>query len=266
MIKELSKLVSQLNDPLIRRTSVLLWGSPILSFGSIEKSRVATLGLNPSNREFVDVKGDELNGALRRFHSLSSLKIRNWEDANAKHIKSILELSENYFIRNPYDNWFKKLDYLITGTNASYYFPTLGACHLDLIPYATSKKWSDISAGERNLLLKLSKHSLGCLLKDSNIDLLVLNGQAVVENFERINAIKLEKQKMPSWRLPRKSGSVDGYSFVGEASSISGEKLRQPVLVLGYNHNVQSSFGVTSKVLKAMRDWITETYRKQNKL
>ena len=262
MTKELSKLVSQLNDPLIQSTSVLHWGSPIPSFGSIEKSRVATLGLNPSNREFVDVKGDELSGAVRRFHSLGSLKIKNWKDADAKHLRLILEFSENYFIRNPYDNWFKKLDYLIAGTNASYYFPTLGACHLDLIPYATSKKWSDISTRERNLLLKLSKHSLGCLLKDSSIDLLVLNGQTVVENFERISSIKLEKRKMPSWGLPRKSGSVAGYSFVGEASSISGKKLRRPVLILGYNHNVQSSFGVTSKVLKAMRDWITETYIK----
>jgi hypothetical protein len=239
------------------------WGSPILSFGNLETSRVATLGLNPSNREFVDANGKELRGTERRFHSLNSLKIKGWEDITIGQLKSILDLSDNYFIRNPYDTWFKKLDYIISGANASYYFPVQGACHLDLIPYATSEKWSDLSTSERNLLLGLSKDTLGLLLADANIELLILNGQTVVENFEKISSIKLQKRKMPSWSLPRKSENVAGYSYYGEANKISEYRLKRPILILGYNHNIQSSFGVTTKVLTSIRNWVTDTYRQK---
>lgn len=261
MTTELNRLINLLNDPLFSETSVISWGSPILSFGNLENSRVATLGLNPSNREFVDKMGKELNGSERRFHSLSSLKINNWNDVGTKHLKLILDFSNNYFIRNPYDTWFKKLDYLISGTNASYYFPTLGACHLDLIPFATFSKWADLTSQERNLLLRFSKDTLGQLLKDSNIELLILNGQTVVENFEKISLIKLEKRKMISWSLPRKTGNVTGYSYFGMTSMISGYKLKKPILILGYNHNIQSSFGVTTKVLTSIRNWITDAYK-----
>jgi len=263
MITELSDLVNRLNDPLFSRTSVMRTGCPIPSFGNLSSSRVATLGLNPSNREFLDSLGKELTGSERRFHSLSSLKIQSWEEISIKHLKLILELSNNYFIRNPYDAWFKKLDYIISGTNTSYYFPTLGACHLDLIPYATFNKWADLSSGEKNLLLELSNDTLGMLLKDSPINLLVLNGQTVVESFVKISAVKMEKRKMPAWDLPRKSTNVAGYSYFGEIKTIGGYRLKKKVLILGYNHNIQSSFGVTTRVLTSIRNWITSMYNKR---
>lgn len=261
MTTELNKLISILNDPIFEKTSIVRWGSPIISFGNLETARVATLGLNPSNREFVDKMGNELNGSERRFHSLRSLNINDWNDVSTKHLKLILEFSNNYFIRNPYDTWFKKLDYLISGTNASYYFPTLGACHLDLIPFATFSKWADLTPREKNLLFRFSKDTLAQLLKDSSIELLILNGQTVVENFEKISLIKLKKRKMTSWSLPRKAVNVTGYSYFGMASMISGYKLKKPILILGYNHNIQSSFGVTTKVLTLIRNWITDTYK-----
>lgn len=260
MITELSEQVKRLNSPLFSKTSVIRWGCPIPSFGDLASSKVATLGLNPSNREFLDSYGKELTGNERRFHSLNSLKIQNWKNLNNNHLKLILELSDNYFIRNPYDTWFKKLDYIISGTNTSYYFPTLGACHLDLIPYATFKKWSDLSPQERNLLLELSKDTLGMLLKDSSINLMVLNGQTVVNNFEKIANVKLEKRKMPTWELPRKSKTVAGYSYFGEIKKIGGFELKNKMRILGYNHNIQSSFGVTTKALTLIRNWITKMY------
>jgi hypothetical protein len=36
---------------------------------------------------------------------------------------------------------------------------------------------------------------------------------------------------------------------------MAGIDLGRPVLVLGYNHNIQSSFGVTAKVKCAIRKW-----------
>lgn len=260
MINELREFIERLNDPLINKTSVIKWASPILSFGKIETSKIATIGINPSNKEFVDGRGLELSGYKRRFHTLTSLELKNWNSISDLHLNNILELSDNYFINNPYDVWFKKLDYIISGANASFYFPIKGACHLDLIPYATLNKWADLSTKERTILLDISKDSLGLLLKKSPINALILNGQTVVDYFEEMSKINLDKRRMPSWDLPRATNPIKGYSYSGIIDSINGAKLRKAILVLGYNHNIQSSYGVTNKVLFSIRNWISKTF------
>ena len=259
MTAELLNLVERLNDPKLKKAEVIPWGCPIMSFGNLSNSKIATLGLNPSNREFVDEKGKELTGDKRRFHTLDSLGIKRWSEANQRHIQLIAELCDEYFFRNPYDNWFKKLDYLISGTSMSYYFPSGEACHLDLIPYATSCKWTDLSPEQRSMLLKLTGDTLGLLLRQSQIKLLILNGQTVVEHLQKISNIQLKKTHMPTWTLPRKgTQGVAGYSYVGKINQIAGIKLYQPISVLGYNHNIQSSFGVTTQVQSSIRSWITK--------
>src|SRR5207302_775531 len=116
---------------------VIPWSSPVPVFGNLETAKVATLGINPSNREFVDVSGNELDGNSRRFHTLRSLDIPTWTKAKDRHLQLINDSCSDYFQRNPYDAWFRKLDSIITGTNTSYYHSLSHACHLDLVPYAT---------------------------------------------------------------------------------------------------------------------------------
>ncbi|RZJ49346.1 MAG: hypothetical protein EOO44_18450 [Flavobacterium sp.] len=258
MTAELLNLVKRLSEPRLQETKVIKWACPVISFGNLSNSKIATLGLNPSNREFVDGNGIELKGDKRRFHTLESLGLKKWADANKNHISIIVELCNEYFFRNPYDSWFKKLDYLISGTSISYYFPSGEACHLDLIPYATSCKWTDLSLEERVLLLQLTGDTLGLILKQSPVKLLILNGQTVVDHLQKISNISLNKTYMPDWTLPRKgTKGVLGYSYVGEINQIAGIVLNQPIVALGYNHNIQSSFGVTSKVQTSIRDWIS---------
>jgi hypothetical protein len=256
---ELINLIERFEDPKIKKADIIAWGSPILSFGSISNSRIATLGLNPSNREFVDGNGNELNGNQRRFHTLKSLGIKQWNEANDNHLESITKLCVEYFYRNPYDSWFKRLDYLISGTSMSYYFPSGQACHLDLIPYATSSKWTDLSPKQKDLLFQLSGDTLGLILENSPIEILILNGQAVVDNLSKVSKVEFNRRHMPSWTLPRKlSDGVAGYSYTGVINNIGGIKLKKDILVLGYNHNIQSSFGVTSEVQKSIRNWISK--------
>jgi hypothetical protein len=227
------------------------------TFGDVSRSRVATLGLNPSNREFVDHLGNELDGALRRFHTLNSLLLPCWSRASSNHLKLIVSSCQRYFQNNPYDGWFKALDNLISGTHASYYGRSARACHLDLIPYATSCKWTELSLRQRTTLLFSAGDSLGLLLRDSPVRILVLNGQTVVNNLELIANVEFEKEEIPSWTLPRKdSYGVRGYAYRGVVREIGGIKLRRELLVLGFNHNIQSSFGVTTKVKLAIKQWI----------
>jgi len=253
----LSTLVNCLDHAALRGTNVIPWSCPVPSFGDLSKSRVATVGLNPSNREFVDDLGNELDGSSRRFHTLKSLRLDRWVDANARHLQLIVDSCRVYFRKNPYNGWFRRLDDIVSGTKASYYDASAKACHLDLIPYATLCKWTALTRHQRSLLLTASGDTLGVLLRDSPIRLLILNGNSVVEQFQKISGIRLEKQAMRDWSLPRSSHSgVTGFAYKGSVRDLSGVRLERDVLVLGFNHNIQSSFGVTTQVIAAIRRWV----------
>lgn len=259
MQEALSILIDKLNGPGLPDKRVIPWSCPVPSFGNISEAKIATVGLNPSNREFVDKEGKELDGADRRFHTLNSLGLRRWSDVRACQVRMIEKLCTTYFSRNPYNSWFKDLDDLIYGTHSSYYTNSSVACHLDLIPYATSCKWTDLTARQRTSLLNVSVDILGILLRDSPVGLLVLNGKTVVENLERLAAQEFQTIVMPSWTLPRRTGNgVTGYAYMGSLKELGGVSLKKEVFVLGYNHNLQSSFGVTTQVKNYIRQWITE--------
>jgi hypothetical protein len=254
---ELLTLIGLLKNPVLQTTPIIPWSCPVPSFGNPEKSKIATVGLNPSNREFVDDAGHELDGFERRFPTLTSLGISNWSEISQKHLGLILQLCNEYFLRNPYDLWFKKLDYLISGTEMSFYSSAAQACHLDLIPYATTCKWVDLTIKQKSILLDLSVDILGLILKNSTVKLLILNGKTVVESFEKISNVKFDIQPMPDWTLPRKSGGVQGYAYSGTINIIGTINIGSNISVLGFNHNIQSSYGVTAKVQSSIKNWIS---------
>lgn len=238
---------------------VISWGSPVPVFGDLAAARVATLGLNPSNREFVDEGGAALVGAERRFHTLDSLSLKAWEDANSRHIEQVLDACVSYFLGNPYDRWFRRLDTVVAATGSSFYDQSMPACHLDLIPFATARKWTDLSHRQRAGLLSLSGDLLGQILQRSRLRVLILNGQTVVDTFQQATGVTLARTEMSEWALPRKSGSdVAGFAFQGTVECVAGYPLAEEVLVLGFNHNLQSSYGVTTKVIAAIRAWVGE--------
>lgn len=252
----LNNLLDRYEDHALQRSRVIPWSAPVPAFGDPMCSSVATLGLNPSNREFVDVAGRELDGAERRFHTLRSLGISRWSDANARHARKIADSCRHYFSGRPYDTWFKKLDFVISGTRSSYYDPTRTACHLDLIPYATACKWTELRSEERASLLQHSGDTLALLLRESAVRVLILNGASVVSNFESLASVQLASEPVASWTLPRRGHGVVGVGYSGIVRKIGSVTLGRELLVLGFNHNIQSSFGVTRAVVEAIRSWI----------
>jgi hypothetical protein len=259
----LATLIDRLDSSAIAGTHVIEWGCPVPSFGDLATSEVATLGLNPSNREFVDESGNELEGPSRRFHTLKSLGLTSWCDVDARHLRLILECCGMYFLRNPYDQWFRRLDYIVSGAGASFYDSSRTACHLDLIPYATARKWTELTGPQRSALLSVGSDTLGLLLQNSKIRVLILNGRSVVEKFQDIAGISLQCTEMPTWSLPRESQPVRGFAYAGTVDRLSGRRLPHEILVLGYNHNLQSSYGVTSVVVRAIRSWISRMVKRE---
>jgi hypothetical protein len=254
----LTSLLDRLDAAIPCETGVIPWGAPVLSFGDISRSRVATLGLNPSNREFVDADGNELVGRHQRFHTLRSLRLQAWDQADSRHLRLIAESCRKYFHGNPFDAWFRKLDRVISGTGASYYSSTAPACHLDLVPFATTHKWTGLSQLQRMNLLSLSSDTFARLLENSPVEVLVLNGRSVVEHFQSLTSGALHASLMPEWDLPRTPGPpVRGIAYLGTIDTIRDFPLEKSIRVVGYNHNIQSSFGVTKQAVESISAWVT---------
>ncbi|MGX4729639.1 hypothetical protein [Pseudomonas corrugata] len=255
----LKKMISLIPEKLLHELEVINWAAPIPYFGDPCKATIATVGLNPSDKEFVSSEGKELEDSARRFHTLASLGLSGWNHLTLAQLESIHSSCTEYFSRNPYDAWFKPLDLLLSGTNDSFYSSLFHACHLDLVPYATGIKWAFLKTWQRESLLTISASFLGQVLKYSHIKLLVLNGKTVVENFERASGISFRKEPMEAWCLPRKNGNhIGGFSYQGKISRMADIDIRRDVYILGYNHNIQSSYGVTSSVRTSIQEWISQ--------
>lgn len=238
---------------------VIPWSCPVPVFGNLSSASLASIGINPSNREFLDGSGVELTRHFQRFHTLNSLGIETWEEADTRHLENLIESYRSYFLGNPYQIWFNRLQYVMEGANASYYDLENGACHIDLVPFATYRKWGELTGRQRQLLLEVSSYTLGVILRDSTLQVLILNGRSVVEAFASISNWSVEIQEMPEWSLPRNSGrDVLGIAYAGFADCVAGIGLGRPVRVLGFNHNLQGSFGMTTKVVSSIRNWIAQ--------
>lgn len=234
----------------LQAPSLIDWACPVPFFGTLLTSRIATVGINPSNREFVDTDGNELPDHARRLPTLRSLGLTKWNEASSSEIRQIFEACTEYFDGNPYDRWFRRLDAVIARTGASFYTAT--ACHVDLVPYATRDKWGLLGSVERQALLASSRSAFGHFLRDSAVELLVLNGRSVVNAFEALAEMPLATTRVSAWGLPRADGVVAGIQSTGTIHYVGGVDLERRVTVVGYNHNIQSSYGVTSNVISAV--------------
>lgn len=241
----------------LEHEEVIPWASPVPCFGNLERAVVATLGINPSNREFVDEDGKELTKNDRRFHTLKSLGLRKWTQAGPRELDQIVESCDEYFFRNPYGSWFNRLNPIVGATGHSYYDRMFPACHIDLLPFATDAKWGTLTSTKRRKILRDNSDLLRQLIQESSLDLIILNGQSVVTEFTAVTGASLEAKEMPSWSLPRSKGAdVVGIAYCGVCEDIDGQALSRPLKIVGFNHNIQSSFGVTSDVVRNISKWV----------
>lgn len=252
-------LLDQMDSVETASADVMSWGAPVPAFGDPRKSNVATLGLNPSSREFVDVSDRELIGRERRFPTLGSLGLESWLDAHPAHFEEIASACRRYFSANPYDRWFGRLEDVVRHLGATFYGAAANACHLDLVPFATATKWADLSTNQKSSLLNISGAVLASVLEASEIEVLILNGRSVVDTLETELGVVFEEVRVSQWDLPRRnSRDVAGIGFVGNISELSGIQLDRDILVVGFNHNLQSSYGVSNRTVQSIGLWIRE--------
>lgn len=253
----IDNLIGQLSQDDLAHADVIPWACPVPAFGDVARARVATLGLNPSNREFMDSRQLPLTGTSNRLPTLNTLGLDDWSKANAHHVGIIENHCRWYFSRNPYDQWFKSLDRILIRAGCSYYGSRRPACHLDLVPFSTRSKWIGLTAKQRGMLLSASAAAFVDLLRQVRVQVLVLNGRTVIGQFVNFGGFRLDEKEMSEWSLRRKGcRNVMGYAYVGKLDAIQGIPLERELLVLGFNHNIQSSYGVTSYVVQQIGNWI----------
>ena len=247
-------------DRLDRRPppGVIQWACPVPYFGDARLATVATVGINPSNREFTDVGGGELAGEERRLPTLRSLGLSRWADADSRHLRTVIAACDSYFRKRPYDRWFGVLERILEPSGHTFYGLSPSACHVDLVPFATHHKWGGLPSGDRIRLLDVNDEPFSLLVRSTSIRLLILNGRSVVDAFQDTFDVRLDPVKMPRWDLRRVSGHVKGFGYVGTVSTLAGVPLDRQLLIAGFNHNLQSSFGVTGEAIDAIGEWLAE--------
>jgi hypothetical protein len=212
---------------------VLRGTTPVISFGNSLQARVATLGINPSSREFVAKSGDLMAGPNRRLATLDSLGVAGVESLKVRQIQTVIEECASYFQRRPYRRWFDPLNQVLQdGLSASYYEGT--ACHLDLVQWATDPFWGELPRKAKKLLLEDQ-------LRFSKIRLVILNGRQVIDQVHNVGLAKLDVRG----RLPFARGVYSLYSGSGAG-----------VEFLGWSANLQNSRGDV-KELKELKSRIT---------
>lgn len=257
MLSTLVRMIDRLDAGRVPGEAILERSCPVPFFGDALTARVATVGLNPSDLEFVDRTGHILVDGQRRLHTLDSLGVGKWGQVGSVELTAILAACREYFRRNPYVSWFGALERILSIGGATYFGDRPTACHLDIVPYATRAKWSLLPHHVRTSLVANTVDVLGRIVRDSGIRVVVLNGRSVVTHFERLIGSKLTKNEVLDWALPRGSGhSVRGVAYQGSTSTIGGVRLDAPLSVVGYNHNLQSSFGMTRLVTNSIGNWV----------
>lgn len=249
--------IDRLTEPTVLDGGVVPWACPVPYFGRPDAARMATVGINPSIREFTTPAGNELTGGLRRLPTLGSLRLTSWKHADATHVKVIAEACEEYFLRSPYDRWFKVLDSVLAHSQCTYYGDVPTACHLDLVPFATTSKWGDLSGRQRQQLLVAGSGLLAAQLARAPVQMLILNGRTVIDHFAAVSNVEFLETVVDAWRLEAGDWTVPGVAYAGVATEIGGVVLDEAVTVVGFNHNLQSSFGVTRTAMRAIGEWIS---------
>ncbi len=222
-------------------SEILQNSTPVICFGDLFNSQIATLGLNPSNKEFVD---NHNSFTAVRFQNCFSLSQSDLTKLNTIQTNLILNNCIDYFNGKPYKGWFNVLEkHILTKLNISYYNKT--CCHLDIVQWTTSNKWRDISDVNQNLLIDNDYPFLLQQLKFQNINLLLINGVGVFDIIDSQEKIHIQKEET----IKIKSETCRMLKFY---FNIGIKKIN----CIAWSKNLQSTYGLTNDMRNSIGDWI----------
>lgn len=213
--------------------------TPVLGFGDFLNARVATLGLNPSQQEFLSRNGNLLAPPLARLETLRTLELAELKDASSADYQKILDGCLSYFNGPNKYNWFARFEPILSALNVSYKSGT--ACHLDLFQTATKPVWSGLEKADRLHYIKAEGWFFIEQLATHHIDKILLNGRSVINAFVTQCSASLQSSI-------HTSSCGRNFEFFSGSVQIG----KRHIEVRGWNLNIQSSHGVTSAMTQSI--------------
>ena len=193
---------------------------PVLFFGDLFTARVATVGLNPSNREYVDKQGLELEGAERRFETLTSLHAADRSSLTDEQCdRAIQTMREYYQPGKPIYTWFRSLDRVTSAMGFSYAKGEVA--HLDLAQEATNPAWSELSQtspAEFDALRSTDLPFLRWLLEEFPLQTVICNGRTVFDEVCRLIGGRMteeDKLRRITWYVGKATLNARTISLAG---------------------------------------------------
>jgi hypothetical protein len=221
--------------------------TPVVAFGDFRTASVATLGLNPSSVEFLDHDRAELTDGKRRLETLGSLGVSDLETAPSDAVQKVFEACTQYFQPHPYGNpycrWFNALEAALKPLGVSYYNGT--ACHLDIVQWATYPTWGKLPRNHKRDLVKSDRSFLDRQLAHEHIRLLLVNGAGALNTL--------------GWTLTP-TELIRGEGKSPRLQLLTGQPLPH-LRVIGWNLNLQSSYGVTNDEKNILIDAVIKASR-----
>ncbi len=236
-------LEERLRRPPPPSSPVVSGSTPVACFGDFRRARVATIGMNPSTAEFLDVDGTLYSGDEARLATLPDLGVASLQDAPLSSLEKIFEANRSYFARNPYWRQFAFLEAFLHAVGSSYRDGS--ACHLSLSPWATAPTWGGLAPPDRQHLLEDGVPFLRWQLTEHHISYVFLNGRTVMSAFSE--AMELPLTQVATLTGPEGRG-IALYRATPE---------RGPLAVIGWPVSLQPSPGVTSLFRSALAQAVT---------
>jgi hypothetical protein len=236
MVNVAPAVAERIRRPLPKDLAVLPGSLPVVSFGDLDGATVATVSLNPSWQEFQSKSGEWLRGKDRRLTSLVSLGMTDPRDLDDDQVLQVVTDSNNYF-RGPnwYKRWFNWLQSSLVNSGAGSYLDG-SACHLDLVQWATKPVQRQLSRPIWDRLVEQDSSFLHSQLRNSLINVALLDGASVVEWIRRAGLVS--------------EFDEDGFAF--QTQSGSGrlrlfQAVARDVLFLGWNRPLASAIAADGR-------------------
>jgi hypothetical protein len=215
-------VAERIRRPVPAGLSVLPGSLPVVSFGDPNAATVATLSLNPSWLEFQSASGAWLLGRQRRLASLVSLVADDPRDLDNAQVAQVVAQSKAYF-RGPnwYRRWFHWLESLLQESDAGSYLDG-SACHLDLMQWATKPAQGELPAPVWKRLVEQDHDFLHRQLRNSNVDVVLLNGASVVRWVQQAGLVSNFDEDALAYQASNGNGTIRVYRAVAEGVSFLG--------------------------------------------
>ena len=249
-----TQLVAELQERILKMTQpvgvgVIPLTTPVVSFGDFTTARIATLGINPSSKEFLAGKKLRSN-QKKRLVDFETLRKKTESNLTPEEATEVWTGCKEYFSgKNAYWSWFKHFDEILTRIDSGYRSGL--SAHLDLSPWATSPIWNKMTLSQQSALVNHDQDFLTWQLKESPIRTIIFNGSSVRKALESTKGFHLQVERAFQYT----AGGKDQVSKFYFGDGPTGE------LILGWTLNIPSlrvNPAERKSVMKLIGDLVVE--------